>query len=417
MADDLPPGAVVLSALDEWIQAPDSGRFPLGPLVSHINGVGKHFLAPELLTALDRARRAWAGHHSGDDFLADFLDVVLDKYDDRYDYPSYTALPLLACAPGRTMDGQRIHRDRTVALLMADVVRFETDAQNGRGREPSGMRPGPSAADKRRRLATRVMAPPAYRLLDAAGRHELPRDAGTVADPDRLAEAVHALATPEATQALTAAMLPVYTLHDEHLFLRTLQAFEATFWAMAGMLEEAVGVLRREHPGDAATLIGGVAELLAESLPLFSLLATMQPEAFQTFREFTDGASAIQSEGYKTFESLCSTPGLDRLNAPAFLSVPAVREQVLEGRPTAEGTWEDVISTGWLDQAGAEAVREAARRLERTHQRWKQTHYRLAVRMLGTRTGTGSTEGVPYLESVLRNRLFRTLNEPASAVV
>lgn len=33
-------------------------------------------------------------------------------------------------------------------------------------------------------------------------------------------------------------------------------------------------------------------------------------------------------------------------------------------------------------------------------QRWRGTHYRLAVRMLGEATGTGYTEGTPYLDSV-----------------
>jgi tryptophan 2,3-dioxygenase len=32
--------------------------------------------------------------------------------------------------------------------------------------------------------------------------------------------------------------------------------------------------------------------------------------------------------------------------------------------------------------------------------RWRQTHYRLAVRMLGAKPGTGYTDGTPYLERV-----------------
>ena len=413
MAESYPSQAQVLSAIARWRSHGAGDEFPDDLLVSRIRGVGKHFLDPGVLTALDSARDLL----SGPGFLADFLDVVLDKYDGRYDYPSYTALPLLAPGPELAGDALRAYRDRTVALLMADLVRFEDAASQGSGGNPSGMRPGGQLADKRRRLATRVMAPPAYRTLDAAGPHDLVRAAPAVADPGPLADAVLGSAEPAELRKLTASLLPVYTLHDEYLFLRTLQAFEVTFWAMAGTLTEAIETLCGEHPAAAAPLIARVADVLAESLPLFSLLATMQPEAFQVFRQFTDGASAIQSEGYKTFESVCSTPALERLNAPAFTSVPRVRAKVLAGRPTTEGTWEDVVSTGWLDETGAVAVREAARSLESTHQRWKQTHFRLAVRMIGSRTGTGSTEGVPYLESVLKNRLFRTLNEPVTAAV
>ncbi len=32
--------------------------------------------------------------------------------------------------------------------------------------------------------------------------------------------------------------------------------------------------------------------------------------------------------------------------------------------------------------------------------KWRQSHYRLAVKMLGERRGTGYTEGVPYLGKV-----------------
>ena len=32
--------------------------------------------------------------------------------------------------------------------------------------------------------------------------------------------------------------------------------------------------------------------------------------------------------------------------------------------------------------------------------RWRNTHYRLAVRMLGEASGTGYTEGTPYLKAV-----------------
>jgi tryptophan 2,3-dioxygenase len=44
---------------------------------------------------------------------------------------------------------------------------------------------------------------------------------------------------------------------------------------------------------------------------------------------------------------------------------------------------------------------------------WRQTHYRLAVTMLGERRGTGYTEGVPYLHDARRLRLFTGSEAPA----
>ncbi|MER5887852.1 tryptophan 2,3-dioxygenase [Streptomyces sp. NPDC001941] len=395
--------------LSSWRGTGGTGEFPYASVVAHLRSVGKHFLSEEVLDALDACRTALVGRHpekAADSFLGRFLDVVLDKFDGRYDYPSYTALPLLGTAPDADPGGLLRRRDRTVLLLLADLIAFERKALAGTPEDPREMPPPAALQHKRLRLAARVMEPAALRELDG-----VVDPAAVAATPGRtpagtLSEAVLGSAGTEELLRLRTSVQPVYVLHDEYLFLRVLQSFEATFAFMSATLDRAVGVLHGEEPGDAASLVASVADVLRESLPLFSLLATMQPASFQDFRQYTDGASAIQSEGYKTFESYCSTPARARLDAPAFASVPRVRDAVLAGRETVQGTWEDVIASGWLTEPDAAAVRAAALQLEAVHQRWKQTHYRLAVRMIGTRTGTGSTEGVPYLESVIANRLF-----------
>ena len=55
-----------------------------------------------------------------------------------------------------------------------------------------------------------------------------------------------------------------------------------------------------------------------------------------TFREYTDGASAIQSRSYKTIESLCRRPDPERLVGPGYDAVPEVRARVLTAQPTLE---------------------------------------------------------------------------------
>lgn len=301
--------------------------------------------------------------------------------------------------------------------MLADLIEFERAAADGCPTDPREMLPESGVLDKRQRLAVRVMEAAALRAL-APGVVD---PTAVAATPGRtpageLAAAVLATATGQERLLLTASVQPVYVLHDEYLFLRVLQSFEATFTFMAGALDQAVRQLREARPGDAAIAVATVADVLKESLPLFSLLATMQPESFQIFREFTDGASAIQSEGYKTFESLCSRPGQARLDSAAFTSVPRVREAVLNGRPTVQGSWQELIAEHCPAEADRTSVLAAAQQLEAVHQRWKQTHYRLAVRMIGTRTGTGSTEGVPYLGAVIANRLFPAMAQQPTGV-
>jgi len=52
------------------------------------------------------------------------------------------------------------------------------------------------------------------------------------------------------------------------------------------------------------------------------------------------------------------------------------------------------------------AFGEALARLEAAHQRWKSTHHKIAVRMIGDRPGSGYTAGTPYLKHRLDGRLF-----------
>jgi hypothetical protein len=72
-----------------------------------------------------------------------------------------------------------------------------------------------------------------------------------------------------------------------------------------------------------------------------------------------------------------------------------VEDALIGGRVTDRLTVEEQHET-------LAAMRELADALGH----WRQTHYRLAVRMLGDRTGTGYSEGTPYLRHVLGVPVF-----------
>ena len=204
-------------------------------------------------------------------------------------------------------------------------------------------------------------------------------------------------------------MLPVSLIHDEYQFIRVLQSFEATFALVAVQLGAAVRALTDGGLDLAPPHIVAAETALREAAPLFSLVATMQVEAFQTFREFTDGASAIQSRNYKIVESLCRQPDPSRLDSIAYLSVPEVRQRVLDGQVTLDSAFETARADGRLGPANVDDLEQAMGRFAATLLRWCRTHYRLAVRMLGERTGTGYTEGPPYLKAAQAIPVFRSL--------
>lgn len=388
--------------LDAWFYDPDPGRFPYKAVVREFHAVGKHFVAPEVLESLARARELlprlrspWADVHT----LACFLDTVLDKPDGRYDYPTYLALPLLELPsvddPAEHVPFTRSRCDRLIVQLATDALYFELEAAHGLTTLLPDLRPGPEVLAKRYRLAMRAIRPALARLA-------LDRPV-TAAEPEPAARQACAVVRSDMSdlerRALLLTMLPVYTMHDEYMFLRVLQLFETSFALLAVHLRAAVAELAHRDARHAVHYLTVAEEALREAAPLFSMLATMQVESFRTFRAYTEGASAIQSRNYKVVESLCRVPSQDRVDSAAYQNVPEVRERVLAGQATLDEKFREARDAGELSDGDRAALESAMERFAGTLLRWRTTHHRLAVRMLGDVHGSGYTEGAPYLDA------------------
>ncbi len=403
---------MIVEELNSWLESPDPATFPVDAVVGEYHRVGKHFVGDELLEALARVRASALAHAPtcpDAHVLRRFLDTALDKRDGRYEYTTYIALSLLPIPgvddPWRAdARGALRRRDQLVLALLADVVGFELDSADGHTELFPEMPPDAGTVIKRCRHALRVAAP----ALEREGL--MIADLEPVPAARELCATIAARLTERERRVLKLSMLPVYVSHDEYLFIRVLQLFETTFASLALALLNAVDALGE---GDAATAAESVAlagATLRESAPLFSLLGTMQVESFRTFRAFTDGASAIQSRNYKTVESICRRPDPDRLSSAAYTSTPEVRERVLAGNATLDDAFMSAYAADRLTTDEREALGEAMREFAATLQRWRHTHYRLAVRMLGERTGTGYTEGAGYLASVRSIDVLRSVS-------
>ncbi|MEU2612620.1 hypothetical protein ABZ570_13740 [Micromonospora sp. NPDC007271] len=383
--------------LRRWLaqHQPSAQRFPYDAVIDAYQHHGKQRV-PTNWTALLRAARGRLPElpaPTGD--LAAFLDLALDKPDDRYDYRSYLALPLLPIPDpdNRPQPADRMlaHRDRLHVLLLADLITFELRALDNSSPPLPQLRPDPAVVRKRLRHTVRAAMPALRRrgvTIPAAS------DPVTAA---RQAAAVALDLSPQERLTLRATMLPVSTVHDEWMFIRVLQTFELTFGLLAVDLTAAIAAVHGGHLHTAGTRLSFAATLLRETAPLWSLLATIQPQAFHTFRVHTDGASAIQSRAYKLVESLCRTPDPQRLNSAAYLSVPDVRARIRGGQPTITEAL-DAIRANHQALAQTPVLADGMRQFTTAVHQWRRTHYRLAVRMLGTsRPGTGATPGTPYL--------------------
>jgi len=405
--------------LTSWLEASpnlDPARFPYEQILAATHQVGKAHLGDELLVLLDKARGALPPPGNPPEparlLLDRFLACLLDRWDGQFDAPSYLALPLLPTPDPDQLDlgaAWRAH-DWLLVHLLADLLHFETTAAQTTGVPLPRLRPPAQLVAKRCRLAIRAATPALTRL-----RLDRP-------DPDDdLPDAVHTLWTTIAAavpdgqvDAVRLAMLPVSTVHDEWLFIRVLQCFEASFALMVVELMAANTILSRGNARLAAIFLDGTASVLREARPLFSLVATMQPQAFAAFRVDTDGASAIQSRAAKMIEALCRRPDPHRLDSAAYRSVPQVRQRVLDGQFGFEDIY--LQMAGRFDAGQRRRVEQAMAELADAVGHWRTTHYRLAVRLLGEQPGAGNTTGPSYLADVRGIPLFHTVTPAADPI-
>jgi len=381
--------------------------FPCLATTAYVQIRGKHFMSAEVISRLAEIRNELGSGHA---LTSAYLDCVLDKYDDCYRYETYLALPVLA---------PLISSDRTsrpAALLIADAMRFELRALHGWHQLMPVTRPSLDMVRKRLRKGVRFTAPwcsppesprSLDYLLELADRPEQPETARL------LLAALPTTTSQDAALRIAVSVLPVDVIHDEYLFIRVLQASEATFVNLEAHLRAAIGGVRTRDAGQTQAAVTAASRCIAQGGQLFSLLATMSADSFRRFRQFTEGASAIQSEHYKRFELLCGVPRAPRLASAAFSNVPPVQQEARGAPETLTRAYLDARSQGWFDGAEWECIDAALDELEETHQRWKKTHFRIAGKMLGDAGGSGYTAGVPYLRELLDNRLFWAIPERA----
>ncbi len=368
-------------------------------ITEQVRRTGKHFLSEQMLVQLWDIR---SRHAANRPLLEAFLDCMLDKYEGRYWNRSYLALPLLELL----LDDRHaaLTPDQLSTLLISDVIRFEIETAGASHESPGRRRPDPATLRKRLRHALRFVAG----HLSTSDADDLPFQAAQMSEA-RLEDLLDYLPKPSATDAgqwFDVTVQPVYVLHDEYFFIRALQAHEMVFTTIATAVQEAIKALRNGLLEAGVERVDHATSMFERAAALFRIVATMRAEQFSTFRQFTQGASAIQSEQYKRFEILCGRPPVPRLQSAAFTSVPVVRAEAEAGHDSLTRAYLGIRGEDGFSQAEWNILDAALSRLESRHQRWKSTHRRLAVRMLGDAPGSGYTSGVPYLTKCLENRLF-----------
>ncbi len=241
--------------------------------------------------------------------------------------------------------------------------------------------------------------------------------------------------------------------HDEMLFIIIHQTYELWFRQLIHELDAVIGNLQSatSNPGsrdgvyEAARLLRRCTEIARVLVEQFTILETMLPTHFLSFRGRLRPASGFQSEQFREIEFLCglkdakmlkhhelNAAGRERLERRLREpSLPDVFFEALRSLQLLPAQQKSGASTGDLD---GQSFRERAQmvlniyRDERNHRdwidvcerltefdelivSWRLRHIQMVERTIGLKLGTGGSPGASYLKVTLDKKFFPELWE------
>jgi tryptophan 2,3-dioxygenase len=220
--------------------------------------------------------------------------------------------------------------------------------------------------------------------------------------------------------------------HDELLFIQIHQVYELWFKQILHELDASVVFL---DGGDllkvakAFRRIHAIQRILETQV---DVLETMTPQDFNAFREGLNPASGFQSAQFREIEFRCGLRGNEK--ALAHLELTPAERASLDRRlhePTLYDALKGYLARQGFDVSSHDALVDAFKRIyedEGAHyalyllledliefdervRLWRSRHVLMVERMIGMKSGTGGSLGVPYLQSTLQRRFFPELWE------
>ena len=227
--------------------------------------------------------------------------------------------------------------------------------------------------------------------------------------------------------------------HDEMLFIVIHQVYELWFKQMLHELDYLQRLLVANDTPRALHTLKRVLTILKVNVAQIDILETMTPLEFLSFRARLESGSGFQSHQFRAFECVLGVkqpaaleryaPGSAaraelqrRLAAPtvwdAFLrylagaghAVPAAALARDVTRPIEESPdLQSVLLAVYRDDAAARTVCERLVDLDEGVQEWRYRHVKMVQRTIGTKRGTGGSDGAAYLKTTLDRPAFPDL--------
>ena len=232
--------------------------------------------------------------------------------------------------------------------------------------------------------------------------------------------------------------------HDELLFITVHQAYELWFKQILHEIDAAIALMKEDRTSESAQSLRRIVEIEKLLIAQIHILETMTPIRFLGFRDELNPASGFQSMQFREIEF---SSGLkDKAILREFAHDDFARQR-LESRmnaPSLSEAFFALLRRSGFDTPATDAPRNAKERRSNygkrqralvevlTHHEqfykeyqlaeallehdeyfslWRSHHIKMVERMVGTKPGTGGSEGVGYLQKTLSKKFFPELWE------
>lgn len=227
--------------------------------------------------------------------------------------------------------------------------------------------------------------------------------------------------------------------HDELLFITVHQAYELWFKQILHEIDAAIVLMKEDRAVEAAQALRRVVEIEKLLMAQIHILETMSPLRFLGFRDELNPASGFQSMQFREIEF---TSGLKDERIVREFALDDFARRRLEARmqqPSLSEAYFALLRRSGFDTPASDSPRDAKERrsnygkrqramvevLTHTEQLnkeyqlaeallehdeyfslWRSHHIKMVERMVGTKPGTGGSEGVGYLKKTLDKKFF-----------
>jgi len=232
--------------------------------------------------------------------------------------------------------------------------------------------------------------------------------------------------------------------HDEMLFIIQHQTSELWLKLIIHEMREAVGYIKADRLPPSFKILARVKHIQAQLLHQWDVLATLTPSEYTQFRKDLGNSSGFQSVQYRVVEFLMGNkdakmipvhkhdPGAveeltKTLNTPSIYD-EFIRLLARRGMPIPRSVLDRDITTPHQSDPGvldvfktiythpkeywdAYEMAEKLVDIEEMFAQWRYRHMKVVERVIGFKTGTGGSSGVPFLRKMIDHRFFPELWE------